>query len=196
MALKFDWKDGLLLCTGFVGCIGVLLGLKEAFGVSADEGLVELVGLVTMAGPVVLRRLIFGAPELPEPRRGALPTLLSIVGLLASLFGLLAFGGGALHLMSSLREAPDFERETRAALQQAHETFAVRFPGQPEEDEATTAARLDADAKASAALQQAAWQQSQAEQRSTSLAVAGVGLLLVALGALATWARYRPVAPE
>lgn len=94
--MRFDWKGGLLVCGGFLLGIAALYALQEGPDLELDEHGTRLVGLVPLGGPVAGRRAVFSAPQLAEPRSGVLASLLSIVWLLATIFGLQAFGGGVV----------------------------------------------------------------------------------------------------
>lgn len=191
--MRFDWKDGLLVCGGFLLGIAVLALLKGTFGLHADDGVVELVGLLSIGGPLAARRAIFGAPDLPEPRRGALASLMSIVGLLATLFGLLGLVAGARNLSAGFEQAPDFERDARAGLQAGSEALERALGDAPGVSSGEARAELEASVRELATRDRETWESARRELRERGWGLLGGGLLLVALGSLAAWARYRPV---
>jgi hypothetical protein len=192
--MSFDWKDGLLVSAGFLAGVALLFLLKTTLGIDADDGLVELVGLLSIGGPLAGRRAIFGAPELPEPRRGVLPSLMSIAGLLATLFGLLALVAGARNLSSGFHAAPDFEREARAGLQAGHDVLEGALRDVPGVSTDEGRAEFEATVQELATRDREEWASTQGALRERGWGLLGGGALLVALGTLATWARYRPVA--
>lgn len=194
--MRFDWKDGLLVCGGFLLGIAALFMLRTTFDVDVegDDGIVELVGLLALGGPVAARRAIFGVPELPEPRSGPLASLLSIVGLLATLFGMLALAAGGLSLTRWLERPPAFELEARGRLEAAHEAVAFKIDGAPVASTDEDRQAFEASVKEIVARDEEEWASRRQHHGRTALTLLGTGLLLVVLGSLATWARYRPSA--
>lgn len=194
-AMRFDWKDGLLLSAGMIGAVALLLALKEGLGVSADDGLVELVVLVAMGGPVAARRALFGWPQLPEPRKGVLASLGSIVGLLATLGGLLLLALGTLQLKDTFGAPPDFEAQALAAYRASGAQIEAALGGLIEGSAEERQRQWGADAREAAAGDRSRWEQERAERRRLGLTLLAVGVALVALGALANYLRYPRPAP-
>jgi len=101
MQLNFDWKDGLLISASLLLTVGSLATLSQHFDVTISDVIMKFTVFVMIAGPVALRRVVFGAPVLPEPRTGALASIVSMLGLLATIFGMALVVLGALSINSS-----------------------------------------------------------------------------------------------
>jgi hypothetical protein len=72
---NFDWIDALLVAAGCTIAIAVVVASSQRLA------------LLLISVPLTLRRVMVGPPQLPEPRRGTLWSLVSIFGLLALILG-------------------------------------------------------------------------------------------------------------
>ncbi|MCC6215056.1 MAG: hypothetical protein IT376_09320 [Polyangiaceae bacterium] len=195
-SLAFDWIDGLLLAAGFVALIVVLTSLRS-IGVEfeLDGALGELAVVAAVFGPWAARRALFGAPRLPEPRRGVVASAVSIVGLLAT------FAGAGVALLGGLRfgdgfaSAPDFLAEARASHEEAARSIdpLLESLGSPATGE-VVAARAAA-VRESAAEARASWEATRAARRREGGIALGVALALLGLGAAASRWRYSGARP-
>lgn len=191
----FDWLDGLLFSLGFVLVIGVATTLGRAAGIDVNRGAGRLV-LALVFAPLGLRRVLFGAPVLPEPRPGALGSLLSIVGLLASLFGAGALALGGWGLVGVVETPPDFVGQAATYRTEARDRFRfeVRLsnetPAQRAEREAHAAQEEVAAVRRHAADLEQEWQRARAERLQKSTWLALVGAALSGFGSLLLWLRY------
>lgn len=88
--MQVDWLDALLFALGFVLALVAVIAL-QSLGVAVNDDSEEEVlatGAIALSlGPILLRRKLFGAPNLPEPRQGPLWSLLSITGILMIMAG-------------------------------------------------------------------------------------------------------------
>lgn len=187
--MAFDWIDGLLLCAGFVCAVVVLVALRTV-GLDPGEATVEIVGLAGVFGPLASRRALFGAPRLPEPRRGLVASVVSIVGLLATFAGTGVALLGGMRVADGFAAPPDFEAEAREAYADAAAEIdpilgRVGSPVTPE-DEAARAAF----ARQSAAEARAHWEENHAARRSEGWVATSVALGLLGLGVAASRWRY------
>lgn len=99
-----DWKDLLLFAAAFGIVVVGLTAWAEVAG-EPPRWMTKVVIVGGLATPLALRRFIFGWPALPPPKEGALWSLVSMLGILAALFGVAAaalgvyplWNGRALH---------------------------------------------------------------------------------------------------
>lgn len=193
--MKFDWKDGLLFTGGFVLTVAGASALHDLGGV--DLGRKEIqAGLTVLAfGPLVVRRVLFGAPQLPEPRKGIVWSLVSMLGLLAMVFGIGVLALSTFPLARAFGATPDFEADARA--EESAATISVTRVGEtPEEQrerQELEARDREAQRSAAAARARALWTTQRDGARMTLANMLSAGLALVAFGTFCTWARYPKV---
>ncbi len=188
---RFDWKDGVLVCAGMIAAVSALVGLRRlGLVIEPDDGIVHAAVLLGMGGPVAARRAVFGAPALPPPRTGPVASLVSIIGLLATLAGLL-LGLLGFEGLAGLREAPpDFEGQILADYRKTAAQIDGLLTGVVGGSADERERQLVADAKQAATEALAQWEARRTEQRDRGTGLVGAALILVGLGALASWWRY------
>jgi len=198
--LKLDWIDAILFAVVFVGGISIIVVLEGTTGES--ESYAEGV-LLSVVGTFSLRRMIFGAPVLPEPRPGVIWRLLSVLGLFTVLGGAVVFAFSASSLMSANADPPDFVIQASEAQKTAtdfselralinapkNETEGQRAQRLAREEEEEAQRRVERVAKG-AALREADWQDGRQRLKSRSYKSAALGLLLIILGAGCLRVRY------
>ena len=81
--VAFDWKDLVLFAASFVL---VVLGLAAWEPQRLASTIVIILGV---GAPLALRRLAFGWPALPPPKKGGAWSLLSMLGIFCALIGML-----------------------------------------------------------------------------------------------------------
>ncbi len=195
----FDWKDGLLVASGFAILILLQFFVRATFGFDLGSGTLHVLALPALFGPVAARRAIWGPPRLGAMRTGVLFRLLSIAGLLLVFFGL---GAGAI-MMSRLSRAtdpkPDFEAVERAIyaptadfdIGPANESTEAR-----ERRQQSDRVELDARIKKDAAEAEKLWLENDAEHKRLDwlFVLATIGLL--AIGSFFLSLRYEKYSPE
>jgi hypothetical protein len=183
---KFDWKDSLLVAAGFVVCVTATMLLGRLLDIEVSEGFLQFMVGATVLGFPLARRRIFGQPQLPEPRRGILWSALSVVGLLASIFGMALIAIFGPRLLGSADEVATTERAAdEAPLFEVESTDPV--------ETAKSDAAIDAALREMEAFDEQAEKAAIAArlaQRRTERLLAAWGLGLVALGAGAAFVRY------
>lgn len=193
MNAKFDWKDGLLISGGFVAFVGAAVVMKEAFDLELGRNAFRGAAVAALFGPVAVRRAVFGAPVLPPPRQGVMSSITSMVGLLATLLGTGLLGIAGVGLSHALEGPPDFVAHARADAV----AYAVEFAPSNESPEdraarqAAAAAETEKTVQADAATALEGWRLGRSEQLGLGLRFAGLGAVMVLLGAFANWYRYR-----
>ena len=103
--LQMDWIDGVLVAASF----GIYIGLDMQFSFSHEVGRYAGTSSIFL-GPAI-RRLLFGAPNLPEPKTGAIWRLASIFGLLTIFFSMGMFALSGLAIQQSKEPMPDFRQD-------------------------------------------------------------------------------------
>lgn len=202
--LHLDWLDAILVSLGFVLWITIGFFLSKAFGVS-PEALSPLHGfgiLIFVVLPPVGRRLIWGAPNLPEPKDGLFWSLLSMFGLLLSIAGMACFVFSVRWFVESFQSAPDFlkqSREFHAGLKDYHGILAkIKLPNETMAQFEARLKRLKQEGlqerKRSilkyAAEKKQEWRKGNADLRRGGSRAALLGFLLVAVGAFGSQLRY------
>lgn len=191
--MKYDWKDSLLFGFGFVTAIGLLFGVSLYLDVEIGRALTKAAVVGLGFGPLALRRAIFGAPELPEPRPGALASLMSMIGLFATLLGTACAVTGGVSFAATLRAAPDFEAEVRKAEASAPRIEITVHGEDPAVSAERDRKRVEDDAafrREQVADERRRWEETRAAGRERDLQLFAFGLGLIAVGTFAAWARY------
>lgn len=185
----FDWKDNLLVCAGLILGVAAVAALRVplALTVGDDDEIVGGLVIALMLGPSALRRAVFGAPKLPAPRSSPVASLVSIVGLFATLAGVALLALVALDAPRAFGSPPDFAAEAKAQLAEVDALVGALPMAKPQGE-----AELE---RAKASLRES-WAEEQAGRRARILQLGAVGLLLAALGSLAAWWRYPRPATE
>lgn len=186
-----DWLDALLPALGFVLALVAVIA-RDSLGVAVnDDFLEELLALGAIAlalGPVLLRRKLFGAPKLPEPRQGPLWSLLSILGILTVMAGVGCMLMSPAFLSTALQARPDFAQQVRSE----RSAYDPRVTGVPDPLAIEHAARATRSEPQEVAFRQTRWEERRAEARGTALLIALVALLPTCCGTLCLRPRYPP----
>jgi len=197
--LRFDWKDGLLIASGFTALILLQFFWRATFGADLDNDALRALALPAIFAPIAARRAIFGPPQLGNMRGGPFYRLVSIVGLLLIFFGM----GAGMITMSRLSRAsnpkPDFEAEQRAIyapnsgldFSPADESPEVR-----ERRQQADSAELEARIKKDAAEMEKIWLDSDAERKSLNWKFVFATIGLMAIGSFLLSLRYEKLSPN
>ncbi len=197
--IKLDWIDALLFAFGFAGAIALSTLLDRLYGLRLTRATLAIAFV-----PIGIRRLLFGPPTTPEPRKGVLWSMLSIVGLLV------VFAGIASLVLASAaafdKGPPDFEAEARAIHSSADAKLGalaeISFEVvDPNETSQAREARLVRQREARAAEREASirkmaeesrgrWEEHRRSRIATAWRLVGAGFGLVLLGALMMRARH------
>lgn len=189
--MRFDWKDALILPIGFVVLVLVLSQLQSV-GIETSKGTKQALAVAVFFGPLGLRRKLFGEPDLPPPKKGLLPSLGSVAGLLATFFGTALIVLGGYHLTKTRPAKPDFLSDERAIYAGVDE-LDVSFDENAQEREARREReRREREEKivSDAREREASWEADEAEFARRYWGILATGLALSGLGALGVWARY------
>ena len=198
-SFRFDWKDGFLVALGFAILVLLLMFLNGPLGLDLGKGLVRVLVLPAILGPLFVRRALFGQPQLGNIRNGILFRLLSIVGLVLIFLG---FGAGALTMVSisrALDPKPNFEAEERAIY--THTTDfdfgpANESPDARERRQQEDQARLEQQIKKGAAEREKEWLVAEAERNRLRWLVGLATIAFMAIGSFFLSLRYEKLDPE
>jgi hypothetical protein len=193
--MRFDWKDGLLIALGFAVFAAILGGLRH-LGLEPGRATLQGLGAAAVFGPSALRRYLFGQPVLGRMRRGLGPSLVSILGLLGTFFGI-GIMVLALHRLTQPKPSmPDFRVELSAWENSALE-LDFGDVGETAQQTAERRARERADRATELEREVASraheWSMREQEERRLDWTLATAALSLLGLGALALRVRYEPV---
>ena len=103
--LQMDWIDGVLIAASF----GLYILLDIQFSIPQELG--KYAGTSSIFWGPAIRRIIFGPPNLPEPKIGAIWRLASVFGLLTIFFSIGMFALSGLAIQQSKEPMPDFRQE-------------------------------------------------------------------------------------
>ncbi|MCB9538498.1 MAG: hypothetical protein H6704_19790 [Myxococcales bacterium] len=179
--VTLDWKDALLFGFGFAGAIAAATLFPEA-----HEPLSHFAVAIALV-PSLVRRRLFGPVIPPRTRRGALWSMVSMLGLLLVLAG--AGGLTIAALRGDPREAPDFEADARAMQARIDADLA---PLAALTGDTPTDAEREAGIRRRAADARAAWAAERDRHRAKSLRIAGGAFGLLLAGALLVRLRQQP----
>ena len=207
--MKLDWLDAILFSVGFAGTVALATTLKMN-GVAAPvvSFLSEGGTIALCVGLLVLRRVLFGAPQLPEPKTGFLWSLVSVLGLFLTLAGAGALFFSARFIADSFSKAPDFQKKALAFEKELKFTNSTLFNFQlPNETRKAFLLRMkNAPKKRQRERQQriqkraveykVSWLKQQQRARKKGFSFGGFALLFLGLGALCNFLRYPSSASE
>lgn len=189
---KYDWKDGLLVGVGFVACIMVLSTIKSQLGLELGRGMIASIAVASILGMPLLRRRLFGTPQLPEPKKGVLASLISIFGLLGTIFGVALLVIFVPRLFERGEGPPDYGAEQHGVGEQLD--FEIRSGEVNDEEaamiQAAELAKYQQEEQEEAAARLAEWEQDIEESRAKDRLLTLIALGLLGLGALASKWRY------
>lgn len=194
---RFDWKDSVLIAFGFVVCVTVAMTIERWLGLELTREALGVLVSGSILGFPLLRRRLFGEPDLPEPRKGLVPSLLSIVGLFSTIagMGLLAIFGP--RLLEPPHSPPDFRAEyldeaSRHSIElEVVELADLEKPQGTRELAPSAEVTMRRDAENYAAERLDEWHRERAWHDGTTRWLTVLALGLVGLGALAIQLRYR-----
>lgn len=197
---RFDWKDGLLIAAGFVACIATATLVERVLGIEINKELMQVLVGLTILGFPAARRRFFGEPDLPEPRRGFFPSVFSIVGLLATIFGMALLAIFGPRLFEARRTAQDYLTAPSEPLPALEGLEILKITdGEPDAEQAAREQQeIDKFETETRAFQQEAladWHRQEESHRETTRQLSALGLALVAFGALSAYVRYPKVVP-
>ena len=199
--LQMDWLDGILIAATF--CLGIILA--SSFPESNLMGSnISVMGV--LAAPV-LRRVVLGAPNLPEPRAGVFWGLVSITGLLLLFFSVGVFFMASIAIQQSSEPMPDFRAEVESRQAEYSESTreidaflnAVVVPaGTPQEeiDRLTEEKKKEREAEKKASVDnrvqelETEFVQRKKERFEEGVYVLMIGFLVSLLGSACLWLRY------
>ena len=115
--LQMDWIDGVLIAVSF----GIYIVLDVQLSFSQELSSYGSISSI-FVGPVV-RRIILGSPNLPEPKNGAIWRLSSIFGLLTVFFSMGMFFLSGVAIQQSKDPMPNF----RSEVEQRHAELQVEL---------------------------------------------------------------------
>lgn len=199
---RFDWKDSLLIALGFVACVALATFIERAFGIEIEKEILQVLVGVTILGFPALRRRFFGEPDLAAPRKGIFYSLLSIVGLLATIFGMALLAIFGARLLEAPKTPPDYMSQPAEPIEGLDEFQVLpnldgdsaHDPEQAANDERVFE-QFEAEMKAWDDEIYAEWHEQQKYHQKTTRWLTALGLGLVVLGALAAYVRY-PRGPQ
>ena len=103
--LQMDWIDGVLIAASF--CLYITLDIQFSF--SHEVGRYAGTSSIFL-GPAI-RRIIFGPPNIPEPKKGAFWGLISIFGLFTIFLSMGMFALSGLAIQQSKEPMPNFRHQ-------------------------------------------------------------------------------------
>ena len=115
--LQMDWIDGVLIAASFG--LYILLDIQFSF----PQELGRYAGTSSIFWGPAIRRIVFGPPNLPEPKNGAIWRLSSIFGLLTVFFSMGMFFLSGVAIQQSKDPMPNF----RSEVEQRHAELQVEL---------------------------------------------------------------------
>ena len=103
--LQMDWIDGVLIAASFG--FYILLDIQFSF----PQELGRYAGTSSIFWGPAIRRIVFGPPNLPEPKIGAIWRLFSVFGLLTIFLSMAMFALSGLAIQQSKEPMPDFRQK-------------------------------------------------------------------------------------
>lgn len=192
--VKFDWKDSLLIAAGFVVCVTIASTIERWVGIKVSRELMELIVYASILGFPLARRRLWGEPQLPEPRRGFFASLLSIIGLLATIAGMALLAIFGPRLFEDRPHRPDFLTQGSDTSTDQPLFEIIEVGEDPDEARARQQAEIDRYEKEREALNVELldeWHRTQEEHENRDRMLSALALGLLGFGALAIHLRYR-----
>ena len=188
------------MAAGFAGFALLQAAVASTFGIELSAGLLQTIGTACLFGPSLLRRKLFGPPQLPPLRTGLLARIGSVAGLLCLFFGMGVSVVVAHRLSLPAEVPPSSVHDSAAHGSAAHGAageFAIDFGEAGETAEEASARRaieraaLEQEASEELAEGLRHFAEHEAYQRNLSLKLGALALGLFGLGSGLLRARFK-----